>query len=287
MNLNNLKKIQLHGGTLVTSGGHLAIHTQARAYGFARPPSIEESTAFTPETANSPDPAQREFIESDPANLPASRAILSLAALDHATAKLAADPALSNVGRTEALKAPRIDTIKTISKAGADLLPIGEAAHKSASEFYAPLKLPAGDTQAASEDREMRDHWKSSPLPKRTVLLGEMQNGQHERLLGALTRSPIALEKHEASLVQSAWIDTVTKRDPKRAATVQSALDSHDWATSVVKDSAKYATRSSGLSPIEINQAAQDLDAMRLFSGPGTIPASVPGQTDAPRAVPV
>jgi hypothetical protein len=286
MNINNIRKVQLHGGSLVTSGGHLAIHTQSRAYGFGKPPSIEESDQFTSESANNSDPAAREFVDS-PASLHASRAMLSLAKLDAATAKLAADPALSNVGRTEALKTPRIDTIKTIATAGRDLIPIGELAHKAATQFYAPERLPAGDQQAAHEDVELRSHWRDAPPPKRAEMLRDIQTGKNSRMLEALTRSPIPLDPHVASIVQGSWIDAVAKREPARHAAVQAALDNHVWASSVVRDAAKYATRSSGLSGIEINQAAQHLDAMNLFSGPGTIPASVPGQTDAPRAVPV
>ena len=63
MNLNNLRRVQLHGGTLASTVGHLAIHTSQRAYGFSRAPSLEESTQFTPETASNPDPQAREFVE--------------------------------------------------------------------------------------------------------------------------------------------------------------------------------------------------------------------------------
>jgi hypothetical protein len=268
MNRNNLRKAALYGAKIAsTDTSHIAVHSaMQRTLGFARPPSWEESDSFTPETEKLADPSRREFIEADPVNLSAARSILSLAALDHATHTINTDSRLTPAGRADKLAKPRVNTIKAIATAAADVKAHGATVHTRASAFYAPLKLPAGDTQAASEDRELRDHWKSSPLPKRTVLLGEMQTGQHERLLQALTRSPIQLEKHEASIIQSCWLDTVAKRDPKQHTEVQAALDTHGWADGVVKAAARYARKSVGLSQTEITQAAKDTGGEFMFA---------------------
>jgi hypothetical protein len=266
MILNNLKKVGLHNAKLVSTSPHLVIHSaMQRAYAYGSPPSIEESDQFTSESANNPDPSLREFADS-PVNLSAARSILALTGLDHAVHLANTDTKLSPSGRIEKLAPIRTATVKTIAKAGADVASIGQAVHKSASEFYAPVKLAVNDAVSASEDRELRDHWKASPTPKRTVLLGEMQNGQHERLLQALTRSPVALEKHEASLVQACWLDNITKRDPKRAAEVQSKLDTHVWADSVVKASAHYARKSVGLSKLEMMDAAKGTGGEFMFA---------------------
>jgi hypothetical protein len=281
MNLNNLKRCQLFGSKLVTTGGHVAVHTPLRAYGFSRPVSVEESDQFTPETATNPDPAQREFVEADPANLPASRAILSLTALDHATAKLNADQRLTATGRAEQLAAPRVNCIKTIAKSGSDLVAVGQTVRKTASEFYAPRKLAVNDAVAAHEDVELRSHWRDAPPPKRSQMLRDIQSGKNDRMLEALTRSPISLEPHEASIVQGAWIDRVAARDPARHAAVQASLDSHLWATSIVKDAATYSRKATGLSPVEIAQAAQACDGAGLFSNANSIPLDVPGQVAA------
>lgn len=275
MNLNNLRKVALFGGKLVSTSNHLALETATkRGLGYGQPPSLEENDQFTSATANNPDPAQREFAENDASTLPAVRSILALTGLDHATHAAAVDNKLSLEGLAERLAAPRVNTIRTIAVAGRDLAAIGQAAHKTASEFYKPATLPVGDVQAASEDRELRDHWKASPLPKRTVMLQEMQDGQHERLLGALTRSPIPLEKHEASIVQGAWIDSVAKRHPARHAAVQAALDNHQWASDVCKASAQYARKSSGLSALEMMDAARGSGGEFLFSADTSTPAA-------------
>jgi hypothetical protein len=240
-----------------------------RALGFGRPPSWEESTAFTEATASKTEPSDREFIKSDPTGLPAARAILALTALDHQIHEANTDSRLSPAGRTEKLAAPRVTTIKTIATAGRDIAAHGTTVAQRERDFYKPTPLPSGDVAAASEDRELRDHWKSAPVAKRTQMLSQMQAGQHDRMLGALTRSPIPLDAHEAELVNTAWCDSVAKRDPKQAAALQSSADNHQWADGVVKASAKYASRSSGLSPLEITSAAAGTGGEFLFDNIG------------------
>jgi hypothetical protein len=261
MNINNLKKAQLHGARVVTDGGHVALHSVSRAYGFGRPPSWEENTDFTPETATKLDPAARDFVD-DPLSLAASRVMLALPALDHATQQILSDARLSASGRVEKLREPRTAAIKAIATAGRDIAANGstldarEAAH---------LQPSAIDMQTELQHRERRDHFRTLPANKRTPLLESMAQGKADPLLEALVRSPVPLEDHEAALVQSAWRDAVARREPKRAAELQAARANHDWAQSVVAAAAQYAPRSTMLTPAEITDAARGTGGESIF----------------------
>jgi hypothetical protein len=285
VNLNNIRKIQLHGAKLVnTNGNHIAIHSAAqRALGFSRPPTWEESDAFTPETANNPDPQAREFAD-DPVNLSASRAILSLAALDHAVHTTTADQRLSPAGRTEKLTPVRINTVRVIAKAGADVATIGHDVSTREAAFYAAPRLPGGDAQAAHEDVELREHWRTLPIAKRTPLLEQMQAGKNDRMLAALIRSPIPLEGNDAGLIADAWRCSVDQRSPKESAALKSAVANHQWADSVTRAAATYAIRSGGMSKLAMMEAAKGTGGEHLFSDANSIPLDTPGQAQAPHA---
>jgi len=266
MNLNNLRKVQLHGAKFNADGGHVAITTaMARPFGFASPPSVEENDQFTPVTASLTDGPSREFVESDAASLPAVRSMLALTSLDHQIHNANRDARLSPSGRAEALQEPRLNTIKTIAKAGADLSAHGAKLAQSETDFYKPAKLPLNDVQAASEDRELRDMWRTAPVAKRTVMLGEMGRGEHVRMLEALVRSPVPLEAHEGPMITDMWHAAVNARSPKQSSELKTARKTYEWSDSVVKAAARYARRSTELSSTEIMQAAKDTDAAHLF----------------------
>lgn len=271
-NINNWKKVALDGAKLV-SGDHLAIHTEIqRALGYALPPSWSDSTDFTLESAANADPSKRHFKESDPSCLPAVRSALALTGLDHLIHMANADARLSPAGRVEKLAEPRRAAIKMIATAGGDVAAIGRDVQAREGEFYAPAKVPAGDVAAAFEDRELRDSWRASPTPKRMQMLEQMARGENPRMLESLVRSPIPLEAHEAGLVTSAWRGAVDARMPKEAAELKSSRANVDWADSVVRASAQYARRSSGLSSLEIEQAAQGTGGEHLFNYANTAP---------------
>lgn len=276
MNRNNLLRCQLYGARLVNADGtHFAVHTATmRPLGFASPPSWEDSTAFTDATAANPAPEAREFIEIDQSALPASRAILSLAKFDHETHEAMNNTRLSPTGRAEALQAPRTAVIATVAKAGGDLEAIGRECATRESAFYAAPKLPANDVQAAFEDRELRDMWRTSPVARRTVLFQQMQAGNNSRMLEALVRSPIPLEGNDAGLIAGAWRGAVDKRSPTESAALKASRANVDWADTVCRASAKYAARAVGLSHAEIAAAAAGSGGEFLFSDTHTIPAS-------------
>jgi hypothetical protein len=275
MNINNLKKVALHGARLVnTDSSHIAVHSALqKPYGFGRPPTIETSDKFTPASESLADPGLREF-RDDPANLSAVRSVLALTSLDQQIHVATLDSSLSPSGRQEKLFAPRVAAIKTIAQAGAELTSHGTKLAQRESDFYQPDKLPLGDAQAASEDKELRDHWRSSPTSKRAQMLGQMQSGNHERMLRALTRSPIPLETHEAELVNTLWHGAVDRREPAKAAELQSSRANVDWATSTVRAAATYATRSSGLSGIDITNAAAKTGGEHLFDNTNAVHAA-------------
>jgi hypothetical protein len=288
VNRNNLRKAALYGAKIAsTDTSHIAVHSaMQRALGFARPPSWEESDSFTPETEKLSDPSQREFID-DPASLSASRAILSLAALDHAVHTITADQHLSPAGRAEMPTPVRINTVKVIAKAGAEVATIGHDVSTREAAFYAAPRLPGGDAQAAHEDVELRDHWRTLPIAKRTPLLEQMQAGNNDRMLAALVRSPIPLEGNDAGLVAGAWRGSVDQRSPKESAALKASRANVDWADSVTRASATYAIRGGGMSKLEMMDAAKGTGGEHLFSDANSIPANTPGQAEAPRAVPV
>jgi hypothetical protein len=269
LNINNLKKVALYGGKLGDSDlGHIALTTPSRGYGFGAPPSWEDSTDFTPATAGKASPEDREFVD-EPVSLAASRAMLAMLQLDAQVHAVTTDSRLSPAGRMEALKAPRANAIKTIATAGRDIAAHGATVAQRERDFYAPAKLPVGDAVSAHEDGELRAHWRTSPVAQRTKMLAQMQAGENTRMLEALTRSPIPLEAHETELVNTAWREAQAKRDPAKSSALKSARANADWSDGVVKAAARYASRSSGLSPVEIAAAAKDSGGEHLFDNIG------------------
>ena len=256
----------MHGARVVTNGGHIAIHSASRAYGFGRPPSLDENDQFTPETATKADPAAREFID-DPVSLAATRAMLALPSLDHTTTQINADARLSPAGRAEKLKEPRVAAIKTIATAAADVGKHGQALKAHEAQFYAPLTLPTSDVHAALHDGEIRDRWHAMPVSARTAALQRMARGEDDRLLEALARSPVRSldDPNESALINTAWRATVERRAPAKAAELKSARANHDWAQSVVAAAAQYAPRSTTLTPAEITDAARGTGGESIF----------------------
>jgi hypothetical protein len=265
MNLNNLRKAQLHGARIHTDS-HIAIASVSRAYGFGRPPSWEENDQFTPETAAKLDPAAREFVD-DPLNLAASRTMLALPSLDHTTHQILNDARLSPAGRAEKLRAPRIEAIKTIGAAAAAVAAHGQALKAREAQFYAPPTLPANDVHVGLEDHEVRARWRTMPISARTAALERMARGEDDRLLEALARSPVRSldDPNEVSMINTAWRAAASRRNPKAAAELQAARANHDWADSVVKAAAQYSARSTALTPAEITEAARGTGGEAIF----------------------
>jgi hypothetical protein len=268
MNINNLRKVQLHGARVVTDGGHIAIHSASRAYGFGSPPAgFQENTDFTAETATKLDPAAREFVD-DPVSLASSRAMLALPSLDYTTHQIVNDARLSPAGRAEKLKEPRVAAIKTIATVAAEVGKHGQTLRAREAQFYAPPKL-TNDVQAGLEDREVRDHWRALPVGQRMSSLEGMARGQDDRTLEALVRSPVAMEPNERELIRNAWVKTAEKRKPKEAAELKAAVAVHEWADSVVKAAAQYSARATGLTPAEITEAARGTGGEGIFFNSG------------------
>ena len=268
MNLNNLRKVGLFGGKLLNTDNHIAIQSAAgRAYGFGRPPTLEENDVFTTESERKNNPGEREFRELDPIALPAVRAMLALPALDHHVHAANADASLSLAGRAEKLKEPRAAAIRAIAISAAAVAAQGRERNAREAQFYEPTPLAATDVVEALKDDRLICHYQDQPLAGRMRIIAQIREGQDDRTLLALRRSGINLPANESVLLDGAWRSHVDKREPTQAADLKAALANSAWAEAVIKAATEYAPRASGLSPQEIIETTRGSGAEHLFNG--------------------
>jgi hypothetical protein len=263
----NVLKNQLNRAQVVTRPGHTAIITAMnRVFVRDDPPTVENDDRFTPETVAKLNPSDRWFVELDAVNQLAAHTTFAVTSLDDKIESVMKDGRLSPAGRTEALKEPRTATIKAITAAAADVAAQGQERNARKEKFYGPTPLPPNDVNEALVDRELRDRHFALPLAKRMQSITQMANGQDDRALAALVRSPVPLEANEAALVRDAWHTHVDKREPAKAAELKTALANHTWAEGEIRKAAQFAIRYSGLSPAEIAKAAAGTGGEYVFS---------------------
>lgn len=274
MNESNLQRLATRGGSHALRGGHLVIDAGNHTFGFVSPPgAFYTLDEFSSETASRPDPQLREFSEKEPAFVPTHRALYTLVALNDDVRAIATDRQLSEVGRSDKRKTVESAAVASIAANYGALRTIREAVDAEEVALFAAPKIAAGDVEAVSHDRELREWFNGLNSEQLAQVRRQIFDGSAERLTHALLRSPIASSDADDKMVRGAWRAAVVKREPERAAKLASARASADWADHVVSTVARYLARDMALSKFDTYRALSGAGGHRLF---GIADASVP-----------
>jgi hypothetical protein len=238
VNVRNLW-LQHYRAKLIADTSQLALQLgDRRTYGFPADPNPSDVNELASRAEEAKPEGLRLYVDSDPGDEIAARALRNLLQLEQETHVAAGDPALTEYGRAQRLENPRAHAVIMMSHdyhAAQEHLKTVAQRERS---LYGWSEIARGDFETSFADREIRDWLRTRGAQERTQLLDEIARGEAERITLALLRSPIPLGIEE-QLAHDAWRAAVRKSQPQAVEQVERAQQTAEWAASVVRECAR------------------------------------------------
>jgi len=130
-----------------------------------------------------------------------------------------ADPRLSEAAKVNDIAAVSNKARGELEKLRAEAVKARSEIETAAANFYGVPR--AKDTIEQMEDAEVRQWFAQQSGEANAKLFGEIAEGQHERVLLALMRSPVPQEARYGQPIQAYWRDLQAKRDPIKAEAIE------------------------------------------------------------------
>jgi hypothetical protein len=234
VNLLNLRK----AGARVSNGGRILEFDLigsdgiSHTHGFAMPEARSESDEFSADTANSPDPAARDFRDDDASTLTATRALFDFARFSKALGTIAADRLLSQDGKMAGVRAAETTALQAL---GTHYAKFQQVAPNLEAQGAKLLAVPNAEPAEAAWDVEIYKHRRSLDRTRQIQFELSLHEPHSAREALALKRTPGMLLSPDAQRsVAGAWESHVGRRQPAQWASYQTAKANFKWASDFV-----------------------------------------------------
>lgn len=181
----------------------------------------------------------------------------TLLKLDFAIAQTERDPHLTPAGRAHKLAPERLKALTKVATLAGDMhLWRNAVANDEQKLFGAPAPTSAVDVAI---DREIRDTIRAMAPDEKAKFFQKLQNGEFDRVVLALMRSPFPGELGSAEKIAHAvWHDTVRRREPEKAAELDINKAALEWGTGVLDHTARLVEKSADMTRKDLFKVARD-----------------------------